>query len=105
MMTKRERVIKGLECWSHMAIKCDSGCLYRPTDEREKVVGECDFQALCIDALELLKYLIRKETKRENTCETMCRYAPPTNKWPCVDCDIRYHDRAEPPKEETGDDE
>lgn len=41
-----------------------------------------------------------KETKRGNICETMCRYAPPSNKWPCVDCDMRYHDRAEPSKEE-----
>lgn len=29
-------------------------------------------------------------------CEDICRYAPPEKKWPCVDCDIRYHDRAEP---------
>lgn len=36
-----------------------------------------------------------KEAKSENACETMCRYAPPEKKWPCVDCDMRYHDRAE----------
>ena len=29
-------------------------------------------------------------------CEDICKYAPPENKWPCVDCDMRCHDRAEP---------
>ena len=29
------------------------------------------------------------------TCEAVCKYAPPENKWPCVDCDMRWHDRAE----------
>ena len=34
-------------------------------------------------------------------CEEVCKYAPPEkDKWPCKDCDIRWHDRAEP-KEET----
>ena len=33
-------------------------------------------------------------------CEEVCKHAPPENKWPCVDCDMRVHDRAEP-KEET----
>lgn len=28
-------------------------------------------------------------------CEDACRFAPPQNKWPCVDCDMRWHDRAE----------
>ena len=28
-------------------------------------------------------------------CEDICKYAPPENKWPCIDCDMRYHDRAE----------
>ena len=28
-------------------------------------------------------------------CEDICKYAPPENKWPCVDCDMRFHDRAE----------
>ena len=32
-------------------------------------------------------------------CEDICKYAPPENKWPCVDCDIRCHDRAEPKEE------
>ena len=32
-------------------------------------------------------------------CEDICRYAPPSNKWPCADCDLRYHDRAQPPLE------
>ena len=32
-------------------------------------------------------------------CEDICKYAPPKNKWPCVDCDTRYHDRAEPKEE------
>ena len=41
-----------------------------------------------------------QEAKRGNECETICRYAPPGKKWPCVDCDMRVHDRAEPPKEE-----
>lgn len=36
-----------------------------------------------------------KEAKSWNTCETMCIYAPHGKKWPCVDCDMRYHDRAE----------
>ena len=54
-MTKIEMVIKGLECWSNMAVKCDGECPYKPNDEREKIVGECDFQALCKDALEVLK--------------------------------------------------
>ena len=56
-MTKLENVIKGLECWSKMAIKCDSECSYKPNDERKKLVRECDFQKLCMDALELLKEL------------------------------------------------
>ena len=35
-------------------------------------------------------------------CEDICKYASPeTKKWPCVDCDMRWHDRAEPPEEET----
>ena len=29
-------------------------------------------------------------------CEDICKYAPPENKWPCVDCDMRCNDRAEP---------
>lgn len=29
-------------------------------------------------------------------CADICRYAPPSKKWPCVDCDMRVHDRAEP---------
>lgn len=29
-------------------------------------------------------------------CEDICKYAPPENKWPCVDCDMRCHDRVEP---------
>ena len=29
-------------------------------------------------------------------CEDICKHAPPENKWPCVDCDMRCHDRAEP---------
>ena len=34
-------------------------------------------------------------------CEEVCKYAPPDkDKWPCKDCDMRWHDRAEP-KEET----
>lgn len=34
-------------------------------------------------------------------CKEVCKYAPPEkNKWPCVDCDMRCHDRAEPPKED-----
>ena len=33
-------------------------------------------------------------------CEDICKYASPeTKKWPCVDCDMRWHDRSEPPKE------
>lgn len=28
-------------------------------------------------------------------CEDICKHYPPGNKWPCVDCDIRIHDRAE----------
>lgn len=29
-------------------------------------------------------------------CEDICKFAPPEKgKWPCEDCDIRYHDRAE----------
>ena len=31
------------------------------------------------------------------TCADVCKYAPPEKgKWPCEDCDMRYHDRAEP---------
>lgn len=34
-------------------------------------------------------------------CEEVCKHAPPEKgKWPCEDCDMRFHDRAEPPKEE-----
>ena len=30
-------------------------------------------------------------------CADICKYAPPIKgKWPCEDCDLRYHDRAEP---------
>ena len=32
-------------------------------------------------------------------CEDICKHAPPENKWPCVDCDMRCHDRAEPKEE------
>ena len=32
-------------------------------------------------------------------CEEVCKHAPPKNKWPCVDCDMRCHDRAEPKEE------
>lgn len=29
-------------------------------------------------------------------CEDVCKHAPPQKgKWPCCDCDMRYHDRAE----------
>ena len=29
-------------------------------------------------------------------CEDICKHAPPQKgKWPCEDCDMRYHDRAE----------
>ena len=35
-----------------------------------------------------------KEMKGE-VCEWFCVYAPPGKKWPCVDCDMRVHDRAE----------
>lgn len=38
---------------------------------------------------------LKEEKKSWNACETICRYAPPEKKWPCVDCDMRYHDRAE----------
>lgn len=35
-------------------------------------------------------------------CEEVCKHAPPKKgKWPCEDCDMRWHDRAESPKEET----
>lgn len=35
-------------------------------------------------------------------CEEVCKHAPPKKgKWPCEDCDMRWHDRAEPPKEEA----
>lgn len=42
-----------------------------------------------------IKRLKEEKTKGLNACETICKYAPPGKKWPCVDCDIRYHDRAE----------
>ena len=29
-------------------------------------------------------------------CEDICRHAPPSKEMPCVDCDMRCHDRAEP---------
>lgn len=35
------------------------------------------------------------------TCKDICKHAPPGNKWPCIDCDMRVHDRAESPKEEN----
>ncbi len=32
------------------------------------------------------------------TCADICKHAPPKKgKWPCEDCDIRFHDRAEKP--------
>ena len=55
-------------------------------------------------------YLARQAAKEEKCliysdgkcCEEVCKHVPPEkNKWPCVDCDMRWHDRAEPPKEET----
>ncbi len=34
-------------------------------------------------------------------CEEVCKHAPPEKgKWPCEDCDMRFHDRAEPPEKE-----
>ena len=34
------------------------------------------------------------------TCEEVCKHAPPEkDKWPCMDCDIRFHDRAEQRKD------
>lgn len=33
-------------------------------------------------------------------CEDICKHSPPEKgKWPCEDCDMRVHDRAEPPKQ------
>lgn len=33
-------------------------------------------------------------------CENICKHSPPEKgKWPCEDCDMRVHDRAEPPEE------
>ena len=30
-------------------------------------------------------------------CKDICKHAPPEKgKWPCEDCDMRWHDRAEP---------
>ena len=35
-------------------------------------------------------------------CEDICKFAPPEKgKWPCEDCDMRYHDRAEPKQEDS----
>ena len=34
------------------------------------------------------------------TCKDICKHAPPGNKWPCIDCDMRVRDRAEPPEED-----
>ena len=42
-----------------------------------------------------IKRLKEEKAKGLNTCETICKYAPPEKKWPCMDCDMRYHDRAE----------
>ena len=53
-MTKLEKVIKGLECWSNGARQCDNDCPYRPSIERMSVVGVCDIPQFCKDALELL---------------------------------------------------
>ena len=53
-MPKLEQVTKGLECWSRMAVRCDKDCPYKPDEEREMIVGECDIQQLCKDASEVL---------------------------------------------------
>lgn len=34
-------------------------------------------------------------------CKDICKHSPPEKgKWPCEDCDMRVHDRAEPPESE-----
>lgn len=32
--------------------------------------------------------------EKHKTCKN-CRFSPPSNIWPCVDCDMRCHDRWE----------
>lgn len=55
-MYDRDTVTKGLECWSKMGAGiCYRRCPYRPHDDEGMIVGECDLQTLCKDALELLK--------------------------------------------------
>ena len=35
-------------------------------------------------------------------CDDVCKHAPPVKgKWPCEDCDIRWHDRAEAPEDKV----
>ena len=36
------------------------------------------------------------EPLKKIRCQDICKHAPPGNKWPCIDCDMRFHDRAEP---------
>ena len=48
----------------------------------------------CIQtANDFCSYGERKKAQ-DKTCGT-CKYFPPANKWPCVDCDMSIHDRWE----------
>lgn len=50
----------------------------------------------------VVREMEKRWKKRANeilTCAEICVHAPPSKKWHCIDCDMRVHDRAEPPKE------
>ena len=53
---------------------------------------DCDGETITAEGVKIDKLDGKK-------CEDICKYAPPENKWPCVDCDMRCHDRAEPKEE------
>lgn len=97
-MPDRAKVIKGLEICTSRPCYC-TDCPYKK---------ECclDSQNVMEDALVLLKaqepQTVATGTnvigKSIMTCKDICKHAPPGKKWPCVDCDMRVHDMAEPPE-------
>lgn len=73
-----ESYILSLVCWPYIAVLI---VVLGPVDLIKKVLDD-----------------LIGDGKR---CEDVCEHAPPEKgKWPCEDCDMRWHDRAEPPEEE-----
>ena len=76
----------------------------KPYTGSKAIDGTCRNHGGCEWCAENRKHKFRDkqedEIKEWQHCEDLCVHAPPSKKWPCIDCDMRYHDRAEPPKEE-----